>query len=498
MHAQVSDALPSQKQSGDPFVKTRMRTGSLRRRDLTLTAMAFASTVDAEDVMIDFSGAALYLSGIQTVFAVVTVACVSVLACWAVPEGGVSAVRTLALCTATGSALMRTPLRIGRAHGVNVIFSSLQPAIPVYILALTVEQLVHTCSVETQHSPSWRRVVFHGMILVMCVAGILRAKSPMRDTDIPFLITAVALLTIAALPPPSVALMGPLCQPVTAWEAAERCLRAFVFSVLYCTHVYSSISSHSPTRTESLVVITRSAAAAVWTMGAHVFWLPVSIVQCAVVIIARIRIGSEVGYQAVAAERAPSAVSDDEFTKTGDFAHHPNQDDHDLENGREASPPMDDPVEHQRRLLADPLHSRSSVADTLFSKVVLPSCQASSTSSAVALHPLHGAAAHLLGDAHIIGTSGGDRRSPGSELRGTGGEEPDGGGSMSAAAEVAGTFGPLRFREVQVEPMQHQHQQHQQQHPGAAASGGGGRLRADDMTAERMRSIVNALDSEPS
>tara|TARA_B100000787_G_scaffold154179_1_gene128851 strand:- start:632 stop:1642 length:1011 start_codon:yes stop_codon:yes gene_type:complete len=336
------------------------------------------------------------------------------------------------------------------------------------------------------------------MILVMCVAGILRAKSPMRDTDIPFLITAVALLTIAALPPPSVALMGPLCQPVTAWEAAERCLRAFVFSVLYCTHVYSSISSHSPTRTESLVVITRSAAAAVWTMGAHVFWLPVSIVQCAVVIIARIRIGSEVGYQAVAAERAPSAVSDDEFTKTGDFAHHPNQDDHDLENGREASPPMDDPVEHQRRLLADPLHSRSSVADTLFSKVVLPSCQASSTSSAVALHPLHGAAAHLLGDAHIIGTSGGDRRSPGSELRGTGGEEPDGGGSMSAAAEVAGTFGPLRFREVQVEPMQHQHQQHQQQHPGAAASGGGGRLRADDMTAERMRSIVNALDSEPS
>ena len=475
-----------------------MRTSSLRRRDLTLAAMAFASTVDAEDVMIDFSGAALYLSGMQTVFAVVAVACVSVLACWAVPEGGVSAVRTLALCTATGAALMRTPLRVGRAHGVNVIFSSLQPAIPVYILALTVEQLVHTCSVETQHSPSWRRVVFHGMILVMCGAGIMRAKSPMRDTDIPFLITAVALLTIAVLPPPSVALMGPLCQPVTAWAAAERCLRAFVFSVLYCTHVYSSISSNSPTRTESLVVITRSAAAAVWTMGAHVLWLPVSILQCAVVIIARIRLGSEVGYQAVATERAPSAASDDEFTKTGELAHRHKEDDQDLENGRATSPAIEDPVEHQRRLLADPLHASSSVADAPFANVVLPSCQASSTVPATGVPPLHGAAAHLIGDAHRY-SGGGDRRSPMPESRGAGDEEPDGGGMpMSAAAEVSGTFGPLRFREVQAEPMQQQQQQQPSNATSGGGGGGGGRLRAADMTAERMRSIVNALESEPS
>ena len=133
-----------------------MRT-SLRRRELALAAMTLAGTVDAEDTMVDFSNVSLYLSGLQTVFAVVTVACVSVLSCWIVPEGGVSAVRTLALCTATGALLMRTPLRVGRAHGVNVVFSSLQPAIPVYIMALTVEQLVHTCATETQHTPSWRR-----------------------------------------------------------------------------------------------------------------------------------------------------------------------------------------------------------------------------------------------------------------------------------------------------------------------------------------------------
>lgn len=46
---------------------------------------------------------------------------VSVLSCWLSFSGGVSAVRTLALCCATGSALMYRPLRFGRAHGVSVV-----------------------------------------------------------------------------------------------------------------------------------------------------------------------------------------------------------------------------------------------------------------------------------------------------------------------------------------------------------------------------------------
>ena len=109
-----------------------MRGNSLRRRELTLAAMALVTAADGEDTVVDFSNASLYLSGLQTVFALVCVACVSVLSCWIVPEGGVSAVRTLALCTATGALLMRSPLRVGRAHGVNVIFSSLQPAVPIH------------------------------------------------------------------------------------------------------------------------------------------------------------------------------------------------------------------------------------------------------------------------------------------------------------------------------------------------------------------------------
>ena len=403
--------------------------------------MAFAGTADAEDTMVDFSNASLYLSGMQTVFAVVTVACVSVLSCWVVPEGGVSAVRTLAMCTATGAVLMRTPLRVGRAHGVNVVFSSLQPAIPVYIIALTVEQLVHTCATETQHSPSWRRVVFHGMILVMCGAGIMRARRPMHDTDIPFLVTAAALLTIAVLPPPSIALVGPLCQPVSAWEAAERCLRAFVFAMLYCIHVYSSISTSSPTRAESMTIITRSAAAAIWAMGAHVLWLPAAIIQCVVVIMARIRIGNDIAYQSVS-DRPMSSVSDDDAGAVLEA---------DLESASakgerrsDAVPrpaaPEDDPVEHQRMLLADPHHSRGGVSDALFSRTL---------TAPVAV----------------------ERQSP--PL-----------GTEDDLPQPTDAFGPLRFRELD------------STNAGVAAvpSASAGVLRSEDMTAERMRDIVSALE----
>ena len=99
---------------------------------------------DDEDSIVDFTNASLYLGGFQTAFAIVCCAAVSVLACWLAPDA--SAVRTLALCVATGGVLMRKPLRVGRAHGVKIIFSALQPAVAIYILALVVEQLVHTCT----------------------------------------------------------------------------------------------------------------------------------------------------------------------------------------------------------------------------------------------------------------------------------------------------------------------------------------------------------------
>ena len=268
-----------------------MHGASCAARAAATTNAAAATSAETEEKIVDFANAGLYLSGIQTVFTICCCAIVSVLSCWIVPAGvGVSAVRTLAICAATGALLMRTPLRVGRAHGVRVVFSALQPAVPIYLTSLVVEQIVHTCTSETEHSPSWRRVVFHSMVAIMMVSGLMRARAPLQETDVQFLLTASALLVVAVMPPPAVAFVGPLCQAVTIWEAAERVVRAFAFALVYCAHVYASTSSSSSTNSETIIVVTRSTSASLWVMGAHITWLPIAALQCGVVIVARIKL----------------------------------------------------------------------------------------------------------------------------------------------------------------------------------------------------------------
>ena len=140
--------------------------------------------------MIEFTNVGLYLAGIQTVFSVVCCSFVSVLSCWLIPAGVVSAVRTLAISVATAVLLMRHPIRVGRVHGVSLVFNALRPAVVVYLVSLVLEQLIHTCvPSEAGHTPSWRRVVFQGMMLAMFSSGIMRARNPLQDTDLPFLVT---------------------------------------------------------------------------------------------------------------------------------------------------------------------------------------------------------------------------------------------------------------------------------------------------------------------
>ena len=279
-----------------------------------------AETEDGEDSVVDFSNASLYLSGIQTIFTIVCCATVSVMASSDLISG-VSAVRTLALCTACGVLLMRKPLRVGRVHGIKVIFSALQPAVPLYLLALVVEQLVHTCTNETTTAPSWRRVVFHTMVLAMLVSGLMRARFPLEETDVPFLITAFALLVIALLPPPAVALLGPLCQSVDGWQAADRLVRALAFAVVYAVHVYATIAARSAGSCDTIVIVVRSASASMWTVGASAYWLPMAVVQCGVVIMARLSIeraigkGSRSGYAKVPSS-APEPEQDVEAART--------------------------------------------------------------------------------------------------------------------------------------------------------------------------------------
>ena len=246
----------------------------------------------AEDPAVDFANAALYLGGIQTVFATCCCAVVSVLAVWLVPATNVSAVRTLVFCVMTAVVLMRVPLRVGRARGLVAVFTTLQPAVAVYLLCLTIEQLLHTCTSEVGYAPSWRRVIFHGATLVMIAAGLMRARAPLEETDVPFLMASGSLAVVALFPPPAIAFVGPLCQSVTIWEGADRLVRAFVFASLYCIHVYASTPSSNVAPSETLIIITRSTSAVVWVMGAHPLLLLMSVVQGAIVILARLRIES--------------------------------------------------------------------------------------------------------------------------------------------------------------------------------------------------------------
>ena len=83
------------------------------------------------------------------------------------------------------------------------------------------EVLLHCAglSLEGVECQGARHVVFHGAVLVQVYAGFMRARAPLEDTDRPFILTLLALMVIAIMPPPAVALVGPLCSPVrVTWE----------------------------------------------------------------------------------------------------------------------------------------------------------------------------------------------------------------------------------------------------------------------------------------
>lgn len=244
-------------------------------------------TYDHEDSVVDFNDASLYLPLAQTVFSICACAIVSVLSCWLAPNGAVSAVRTLALCSATGGLLMRKPVRLGKAHGITVVFAALQLAIPLYLGTLVVAQLIHTCTSDATPAPSWRHVIFHGAVLAMVCSGFMRARAPLEDTDRPFIITLLALLAIAIMPPPAIALVGPLCESVSLWESADRIVRAFSFGMLYCVTVYASTRTQCTKFSYTPTVFFRSASASIWVCGAMIWWLPLALAQCAVIMHAR-------------------------------------------------------------------------------------------------------------------------------------------------------------------------------------------------------------------
>ena len=262
-----------------------------QRRNATPCIMPLSDDhYTSDEILIDFSSAGLYLCGLQTVCAVIACAATSVACCWLLPPSAVSAVRTLAVTSAVGFACMRKPVRIGRVRGVTVIFNALRPCVALYILSLTLEQLVHTCVADHAIGGSWRHVIFHMMMIFIICSAFSRAHKPKNETDMPFLVTSVSLLVIAMLPPPATPLSGPLCQAATLFSAAERLLRALLFSSLYVIHVYAAAPSQNSIH-EISVCTMRSGAAAVWILGVHLFVLVLAPMQAALALWARF--GSE-------------------------------------------------------------------------------------------------------------------------------------------------------------------------------------------------------------
>ena len=241
---------------------------------------------DDDDVAVDFSNAVLYVGALQTITATVFTSAVSIVSCVAFPPSFVSAIRTLVLSSVVGITIVRKPFKLGRVHGLNLIFRALQPCVLIYIGSEVAEQLVHTCTRESS-TPSYRRFVFHSMSALMVFSGFLRARRPLAQTDFPFLLTMFALFVISMLPPPAVMLSGPLCSLPTLSYAAERVVRSFVFALLYSVFVYAA-APPVQSSSEMLICVMRASAASIWVLAAHFMLLPFAVIQGGVVIYTRI------------------------------------------------------------------------------------------------------------------------------------------------------------------------------------------------------------------
>ena len=271
-----------------------------------------------DEKAIDFGSVGLYLAGLQVVFAIVCCSCASVLCCWLLPPAAISAVRTLAIASLIGFVLVRKPLRVGQCRGVMTVFNALRPSVAIYVLALILEQLVHTCVVlgdehDAEAHGALRRGVYHVISIFLMISGFLRAKNPRSESDIPFLLTMCCLLAIAVLPPPANARTGPLCQPTSLLGAGERVLRSMLFAAVYVVLVYSAAPNRNISN-ELFICVARATAASIWVLGVSTWALPLAPVQVAVALFTRLHDNSNA---AGALDAAPLPYYSEQAPLTG-------------------------------------------------------------------------------------------------------------------------------------------------------------------------------------
>lgn len=241
---------------------------------------------------VDFGSVGLYIIALQVIVAVVSTAIVCMLCTWATAASGFSAVRTIALASATGAALVRSPLRIGRVHGAALVFVAARPAVLVYTAALVLEQLLHACAPEhpttrLAHEPIYS-FVHNSASALMVLSGFIRARHPQAESDLSFAFTGMCLVVLAMLPPRVDPGSGPLCVPATLFEAGERVVRAALFAVLYTVHAYASVPRHRRAN-EVVICVVRATMASCWALVATAWALIAVPVQVLLTITYRMR-----------------------------------------------------------------------------------------------------------------------------------------------------------------------------------------------------------------
>jgi hypothetical protein len=238
--------------------------------------------------LIDFGSVALYVPGLQTTIALGLCCLTAVLTSIASAQFTVSAVRTATLASLVGFVCVWRPIRIAHARGIDVMFDALRPAVGFYMMALILEQLVHSCGPTTDGGLSLRHGVYHASTLLMTAAGFAQAWRPKAQTDYPFVVVALALVTISFFTPPPHAGEGPLCEPPPMVDAIERVFRALLFGCAYCALAYAA----EPTRHTVLEVglcAIRAAAGSSWILCIHRYAMWLALAQATLVLWARVQ-----------------------------------------------------------------------------------------------------------------------------------------------------------------------------------------------------------------
>ena len=244
----------------------------------------------ARTLLVDFSQAALYMPAAQVVGTLVLIAGCNVACSWISHAfDNVSAVRAAALASALALFCGWSPAQVtSHSAGVEAMFDCLRPALLLYLAAVVVEQLGHSCAgapiaaaIAAPAPQGWnnlRTMLFHAAAVCMLAAGLVQSYRPRSATDYPFVAVAASLGLVALMPPPPRFGLGPLCDAPGPWAAAERVCRAALFGC-----VYSALAYAAEPRRHSLSEITLCAARAgvgsLWVLCAHTYLLPVALLQ---------------------------------------------------------------------------------------------------------------------------------------------------------------------------------------------------------------------------